>query len=184
MRTETRMTRNLLSVCYSVVYDQRGLSLEGDDSLGLRCVELHPHQSQTVDSVSGDGVFPCQGWSAGSLSTPLFPQDSCCLPSFPPFLFFSAPYCARCLNPEHYPNLPPLFLQSFLKVSHSQSNNKNGALSVIIVSVYCRFHAPPHHEPIFPHLRACVCICKHTCARDAALMLHVHTPSVRACPKG
>lgn len=70
------------------------------------------------------------------------------------------------LNPEYFPNLPRLSLRPYLCVSHSKTvkrpPNRSGTLSVIMASVYCRFHAPPHHEPIFPHICTCVCICEHT----------------------
>lgn len=51
-------------------------------------------------------------------------------------------------------------ISGFLTVK--QPHNRSGALSLIMASVYCRFHAPPHQQPIFPHMRACMCIFKHT----------------------
>lgn len=112
-------------------------------------------------------MFPCQSRPAGSLRTPPFPQHSCSLSSFP------TPPPPR-LNPEYFPNLPRLSLRPYLCVSHSktvkQPPNRSWTLSVIMASVYCRFHAPPHHEPIFPHICACVCICEHTDVCDMLMM--------------
>lgn len=176
MRTERRMTRNLLPASYSVDRDQRRLSLEGVDSPGR--VQLRPHRSQTIDWVRGGQAELAEtGRSTGNLSPPPFPLRSCCLSSSPPFLSFSAPCCA----PSSWTSP-----QIATTLSAAFSHNWSGALSVVVVSVYCRFHAPPHHEPVFPHTRTCVRIFKraHTCSGCSFKAVYTHTPSARVCPKG
>lgn len=165
-----------LSASYSVDHDQRRLTLEGVDSPG--CVQLRPHRSQTIDGVrGGQAEWAEAGRSTGNLSPPPFPLRSCCLSSSPPVLSFSAPYCAPSswTSPQIVTTLSAVF-----------SHNWSGALSVVVVSVYSRFHAPPHHEPVFPHTRTCVCIFKrtHTCSGCSFNAVYTHTPSARACLKG
>ena len=42
-----------------------------------------------------------------------------------------------------------------------QPHNRSGVLSLIKASVYHRFHAPPHHQPTFPHRNTCTCMRAH-----------------------
>lgn len=118
--------------------------VEGFSEGRPRCVPM-------LDSV-------CRGSLNTSIPTALLLPLSLSIPTPPP------PPSPR-LNPEYSSNLPRLSLRPYLTVSHNktvkQPHNRSRALSVIIASVYCRFHAPPHHEPIFPHICACVCICEH-----------------------
>lgn len=112
---------------------------------------------------SGDGVFQCRGLvRRESLNTSI--PTTVLLP-----LFLSFPSQHHTVPIAFILSITPIchdficsLFSGFLTVKHSHKRRR--ALSGIMVSVYCRFHAPPHHEPIFPHIRACICICKHTYA--------------------
>lgn len=82
--------------------------------------------------------------------------------------------------PNSFSKLPLLSPWPYLWFSHSktvkQPHNRSGALSLIMDYVYYRFHAPPHRQPIFPHIHACMRIFKridvqariHACANSTA----------------
>lgn len=75
------------------------------------------------------------------------------------------PRSLQALSPNDFSKLPRLSPWPYLCFSHSktvkQPHNRSGALSLIMASVYYCFHAPPHHQPIFPHVHACMRIFKH-----------------------
>lgn len=80
---------------------------------------------------------------------------------FPSYWTTLPPCTPQSLCAYNSKSLPPNCLHflcglisAFLTVNVQQvkqPHNRSGPLSLIMASVYYRFHAPPHHQTIFPH---------------------------------
>lgn len=106
-------------------------------------------------------MFPCRSQSTGSPLNTSIPTPLLHLRALCPFPFSNAnprpnPSCSQYFQwflPRYCLWFLLVLIFAFLTVNVQQGkqpHNQSRGLSPIVPSVYCRFHAPPHQQPIFP----------------------------------